>query len=184
MQNNEGDYQPISSRQSEGAKAVRWLTLETLQSGGISIQSESSPRGGRAKVNSQGVKMSSHIPVVPTNNPFLPAPLVPSTSNPPPSAASNPFVYHALGGIAIRPSRGTRKGAQWYPVRPSARKANAASNASSYAKTKRMPTTPSLHGPASIHNPNKRSGKMVQYNVGEYNVGNNWWSLWFSWCRV
>jgi hypothetical protein len=55
---------------------------------------ESLSKGGIANVNSEGGKESSHIPVVPTNNPFLPAPSVPSTSNTPPSAATNPFIHH------------------------------------------------------------------------------------------
>jgi hypothetical protein len=70
--------------------------------GGLAIQSDNSSGETRMEINSEGSEENSHIPVVPSNNPSLPAPSVPPTSNPPPSALSFPFDHHVPGGLAFQ----------------------------------------------------------------------------------
>ena len=84
--------------------------------GGLAVQSDSSSGETRMEVNSEGGGESSHNPVVSSNNPSLPAPSAPSTSNPPPSALSYPFDHHVPGGLAFQ--SGSSGGAQWYLFRP------------------------------------------------------------------
>jgi hypothetical protein len=82
--------------------------------GGLAIQSDNSSGEARMEVNSEGSEERSHIPVVPSNNPSLPAPSVPSTSNPPPSTPSFPFDHHVPGGLAFQ--SGSSEGGAMVPV--------------------------------------------------------------------